>query len=475
MNKINILDKVKSNVTNFFQPKGVFDKNFVKKPLIMYLIFGLLLLAIPFLQEQGYIQFYTMGVFGMIIIYTIVALGLNLLLGYSGLISLGTAGFIGFGAYGLPFFSNLLGLNFTGALIVTLLLSALIGALIGLFSLKVEGVYLAIATLFVGEIFLEIFRNVEWFTNGFSGVKFHYPHVILLFFQLRITVTSFILLVLSALIVIALGYIGFKKYKNKQKSKIEKKENRITKIKSRLLSIFKIALIILGLMLVLQIVLGEPLLTFVQSGNSITTTGFRGYLKLEEFDRNQTFRFISLILIASMFIIYNIVNSRTGRALMAMSRSEHAAQSMGISLMKYRLVAFITATVFATLAGTLYVSWFTSAYPDSWTLGFSLILIAVVVVGGYKSIFGMFLGALIIHGIPTFYLKEAFADINGLPFIFTGVLIIVVILFYPYGAIYLRHDIKRLYRYLKSKIIKFIHLIKQRIQKSNDSEVNEDE
>ena len=64
-----------------------------------YILFGVLLSLTPVLQSVGLINSSTVTIFGTIIFYAIVGIGLNVLLGYSGLISLGTAGFMGLGAY----------------------------------------------------------------------------------------------------------------------------------------------------------------------------------------------------------------------------------------------------------------------------------------------------------------------------------------------------------------------------------------
>jgi branched-chain amino acid transport system permease protein len=115
---------------------------------------------------------------------------------------------------------------------------------------------------------------------------------------------------------------------------------------------------------------------------------------------------------------------------------------MGISLLKYRLTAFVTATVFATAGGILYALYFQNAPTRAWTLNVSLLIIAMVVVGGFKSIIGTFLGALIIYGLPNLLLKDLLGDIS---YVFSGGLIILVILFYPRGFIYVGQDIKRLF------------------------------
>ena len=319
-----------------------------------FILFGLILAILPIFSEIGIMQNSSVRFIGYIMIYTIVALGVNILLGFSGLISLGTAGFMGLGAYLFVFISNNVFDGFFVATIITLIVAALIGGLIGLLSLRVEGIYLAIATLFIGEIFLQIFRSVDWFTGGFSGQKFHHPTFNLIFTDLTLS-------------------------------------------------------------------------------------------------RNFTYVLIVIVMIVVMILMYNLIHSRTGRALMAMSRSEHAAQAMGVSILKYRLLAFISATVLATLGGVLYVSYFRFVDPTPWNLNLSLLIIAMVVVGGYKSIFGTALGAFIIFGIPNLMLKELFSSLPGLSYVFSGILIIVVIMFYPNGSIYLGYDIKKLYMKWKLK------------------------
>lgn len=314
-----------------------------------YILFGLLLMTLGPLSEQGFIAFSTISIVVLILVYAIVALGLNLLMGYSGLISLATAGFMGLGAYLMVYLSNTLAIGFFAALGLTLLISGLIGVVIGLFSLRVEGIYLAIATLFFGEILLQIFRQVTWFSSGFSGLRFRYPLIQVFAYQFNLT-------------------------------------------------------------------------------------------------RLQTFNVVIVALILTMILLHHVAHSATGRALMAISRSESAAQAMGIGLMKYRILAFSLATIIAAFGGVMYVSFFRYVEPSGWNLNLSLFLIAMVVVGGFKSFFGTVMGAFIIYGIPNLFLKDTLSGFPGFSFIFSGVLIILVILFYPYGAVHIGSDLKKIFR-----------------------------
>jgi len=330
-----------------------------KSPYAQYLLFGIILITLPFLTESGILPAYLLRTYGFVMIYAIAALGLNLLLGYSGLASLGTAGFIGFSGYLTISLVRDLALPYEFAVIVAILVPLALGIVVGFISLRIDGMYLAIATLIVGEIMRTSFVQLTSWTNGASGRGLGYPKL-LLFGQL---------------------------------------------------------------------------------------------------DRAKTFILISIVLILMMVVTYHIIRGRTGRALVAMRGSSAAAQAMGINLVKYRLLAFGLATVYAAVAGIMWASYSTRIYPSEWSLALSLNLLAVVVVGGIKSIWGTVLGSIIIYSSTTIIADLAQripnyaaikSQLSGLPSIFTGVLIIVVIIVYPYGLIYIGKDIKRGYLYLRS-------------------------
>ncbi|MGA9857954.1 MAG: branched-chain amino acid ABC transporter permease [Solirubrobacteraceae bacterium] len=114
------------------------------------------------------------------LIYAILALGLNIAVGWAGLLDLGYVAAFGFGAYGYALFSsNALGTGGVGgthlpaieAIPIVLFAMGLVGAMIGLMSLRVSGDYLAIVTLFVGQAFFEIVNNVDSSTlGGVNGI-----------------------------------------------------------------------------------------------------------------------------------------------------------------------------------------------------------------------------------------------------------------------------------------------------------------
>jgi len=327
-------------------------KAVLKSRYTKYIAFGLIMALMPLLASMGLIRNATIITLGAVLFYAVVAIGLNILLGYSGLISLGTAGFMGLGAYMSAYLTGDLGLPFLLSMAVSVIVPVLIGLLVGLVSLRVSGMYLAIATLAVAEIFAHLFRTLTNITGGFAGKRAAFPE----FF-----------------------------------------------------------------------------------GITLTRTG--------------TFIFIVIVLVIVMILTDNFVRSSKGRALLTMRVSEPAASAMGINLLKYKLIAFAICCGFASLGGVLYAHFIQFSFPDVWSLMLSLQIVAVIVIGGLKTIMGSVIGAFIVFGVPELFLNRLpiIGDIPGLAFVFTGVLIIVVILFYPNGLIHLGQDLKRLIAYLRSK------------------------
>jgi branched-chain amino acid transport system permease protein len=148
----------------------------LKNPYVQFILFGLVLATLPIMaQTFPFIKSGYIITIGGTLIYAIAALGLNLLLGYSGLISLGTAGFMGLAAYISAYLTVDLGWPFLASMAVAVIIPTIIGILVGLVSLKIEGMYLAIATLAVSEVIRKTFEEFDFFTNGFSGKAAKFP------------------------------------------------------------------------------------------------------------------------------------------------------------------------------------------------------------------------------------------------------------------------------------------------------------
>lgn len=186
-----------------------------KNVYIQFLMFGLILASVPFLAQAGILSINYIIILAGVMVYGIAALGLNILLGYSGLISLGTAGFMGLGAYFAAYFTYKLTtpLPFEISLVLSVLIPTLIGVLVGLISLRIEGMYLAIATLAVGEILRQIFIQFDFFTNGTSGSKAAYPKLLFGLVELDRAGTFIYIVIVLVIVMILLynllkGYVG---------------------------------------------------------------------------------------------------------------------------------------------------------------------------------------------------------------------------------------------------------------------------
>ena len=103
---------------------------------------------------------------------------------------------------------------------------------------------------------------------------------------------------------------------------------------------------------------------------------------------NETLIIVVVFVVLAMVLTYNLINSPFGRALLSIKNNDSAAQAMGISVIKYRLIAFIVSTVYAVLGGILYMSYVKFSMGSTWGLAISLNILAAVVVGGSKSIWG---------------------------------------------------------------------------------------
>jgi len=149
----------------YIQDEAIFQSLFVKFWLVLFFIF---LLVFPFLANA-----YMLYVANMIGFAVIGAVGLNLLTGFTGQISLGHAAFLGVGAYTSAILVTRLGFSFWLSIPCAGLVAALAGMVIGIPSLRVKGLYLCIATLAAQFIFEFIFIHWESMTNGITGI--HIP------------------------------------------------------------------------------------------------------------------------------------------------------------------------------------------------------------------------------------------------------------------------------------------------------------
>ena len=324
----------------------------VKSPLAQIILFAIAVVVVGELAMDKVLPYSWISAFASTFSYAIAAVGFCLLMGYSGLASLGTGGFIGIGTYSVHYVMTESGMMFMDAVWVSILIAIVIGAIVGFISLRIEGIYLVILTLGLSEILRNLYMVLK------DKISFNFNPIIFGF-----TIT-------------------------------------------RQLSLYV----------------------------------------------------VTALLAVIMIITSNIINSPTGRAMLAMKNSTAAAQAMGISLLKYRLMAFIICTVYASVSGTMLMLVVRNAMASQGTGFYALItslnILAAVIIGGYKSIWGAVFGSFVMYGMQTVVLNNIkFLAENPVIITFvSGILVILVVMFYPGGFAQLILELKSKIKVLRTKM-----------------------
>ena len=332
----------------------------VKSPLAQIILFAIAVVVVGELALDKVLPYSWISAFASTFSYAIAAVGFCLLMGYSGLASLGTGGFIGIGTYSVHYIMTESGMMFMDAVWVSILIAIVIGAIVGFISLRIEGIYLVILTLGLSEILRNLYMVLK------DKISFNFNPII---FGFSIT---------------------------------------------------------------------RPLSLYVVTA------------------------FLSVI----MIITSNIINSPTGRAMLAMKNSTAAAQAMGISLLKYRLMAFIICTVYASVSGTMLMLVVRNAMASQGTGFYALItslnILAAVIIGGYKSIWGAVFGSFIMYGMQTVVLNNIkFLAENPVIITFvSGILVILVVMFYPGGFAQLVLELKSKIKVLLLPFYKLLRIFR---------------
>ena len=333
-----------------------------KHPVILYAIFAVVLLMLNELAKSGIVESTFVGAINSTLIYCIISIGFCLLLGYSSLASLGTAGFFCLGA-NITYMALVewdISIFFT--FVIAIAVALVVGAVVGYISLRIEGIYLAIVTLGIAQIIVEIFKAV----NN-DSIKLKREHIT--WFNIEYVKGSGV----------------------------------------------------------------DPRLT-----------------------TDDIYFLMVVILFVLMLITSNLMNSPTGRAMLAMKNSTSAAQAFGVSLLKYRLLSFIISIIYAVIAGIMFMmsEKYVSHSGTEFTLSTSLNILAIVIIGGMKSIWGAVFGTFLIYGIESMFLINIpfFRDNPDFIDLLCGVLVIVVVMFYPGGLSQLVLEIRLWLKKLRTKI-----------------------
>lgn len=178
------------------------------KPIFILLI-AIVAIVFPF---TSFADRSTQRIVVMILLYSMLGMGLNVLTGYTGLVSLGHAGFYGIGAYTVAILTTKLGWSFWPSLLASGCMSALVGFLLGLPTLRLSGSYLSIVTLGFCEIVQMVLKQWEGLTNGNYGIR-NIPKPEIFGFTCKLPNGGFYFIILGLVVLTALACMAIVKSK----------------------------------------------------------------------------------------------------------------------------------------------------------------------------------------------------------------------------------------------------------------------
>lgn len=316
-----------------------------KSNLITYGIVIAAFVIMQILVNTGSISSLMEGLLVPLCVYVIAAISLNLVVGISGELSLGHAGFMCVGAYSSAFFSSIVKdgmpdtLRFICAILVGALVAAIFGILIGIPVLKLRGDYLAIVTLAFGEIIKNL-MNVMYVGIDSKGLHFS----------------------------------------TKDAASLN---------------------------------LGEDGRVIIKGALGITGT-----------PKNSTFAIGIILILITLFIVLNLIKSRSGRAIMAIRDNRIAAESIGINITKYKLMAFSISAALAGVAGVLYAHNLSTLTAKKFDYNTSILILVFVVLGGIGNIRGSIIAAVILTALP-----EVLRGLSDYRMLFYAIVLILMMLF----------------------------------------------
>ena len=297
-----------------------------KNNFITYGIVIVLFVVVQILSSTGNLSRLLTGLLVPLCVYVIAAVSLNLVVGFSGELSLGHAGFMCVGAYSSALFSHIAAdaiptiPRFILAILVGAAVAGIFGIIIGIPVLRLRGDYLAIVTLAFGEIIKNLINIL------YVGVDKNGLHV-------------------------AASSAGIK---------LEAGGKQILKGA-------------LGI-----------------SGTSTLYKDIKDYF----------FPIGVVLVLITLFIVQNLVHSRSGRAIMSTRDNRIAAESVGINVTKYKLLAFTVSAALAGVAGVLYAHNLSMLKVSVFDYNMSILILVYVVLGGIGSLRGSMIAAIILYALP---------------------------------------------------------------------------
>jgi branched-chain amino acid transport system permease protein len=337
-------------------------------------LIALLAIVLPFLFDpiSGFIDDCVVA-----LAYVIMALGLNVVVGFAGLLDLGYVAFFAIGAYTVGWFmsgffananihilisgpaNNLPGIhvNFIIVLIVAAMLCALAGTLIGLPTLRLRGDYIAIVTLAFGEI-IRVFA-----VNGDT----------------------------------------------------------------------------------IKIASGATLTAGRQGITPVDQVRLPFLNPFTQLDLRPWYWLVLVLVFIVLFIVVRLRDSRVGRAWIALREDEVAAASMGVPLVKTKLLAYTVGGAIGGVSGAFLAAYLNTVNADQFAFSFSIFVLAMVILGGLGSVRGVVLGAIVLSFVNNRLIPDVLDSVPGklglnfnltdLGFGIFGFLLVIVMILRPEGLL----------------------------------------
>jgi branched-chain amino acid transport system permease protein len=335
----------------------------------LLIVFGIVL-PFFFTQSSGFLQATIIA-----LAYVVMALGLNVVVGFAGLLDLGYVAFYAFGAYSVgwfasDFFFNAhvhvlvtgvaaresgIHLNFVLILVAAVVITSIAGALIGLPTLRLRSDYIAIVTLAFGEIIGVVAVN---------GTSIH----------------------LGGGTTLTAGNLGI---------------------------------------------------------SALDLPYFPGIGQFNLLKLRPWYWLIFAIVLIVLFVSLRLRDSRLGRAWIALREDEVAAVSMGIPLVRTKLMAYAIGAAFGGMSGVFLGFFDTTVNASQFAFSFSIFVLSMVIVGGLGSIWGVVMGALMLSYINYYLIPDVLKtlphtfglnfDLTDLSFGIFGFLLVLVMVLRPQG------------------------------------------
>lgn len=131
-----------------------------------------------------------------------------------------------------------------------------------------------------------------------------------------------------------------------------------------------------------------------------------------------------ILILVSLIVIFNLVNSRTGRAVMAIRDNRIAAESVGINITKYKMIAFVISAALAGGAGTLFAMQYSTIVANKFDFNTSILVLVFVVLGGQGNMLGSMLAATVLTVLPE--ALRQFADYRMLVYAIMLILMMLI-------------------------------------------------